>query len=328
MKNLRPIYKEEFKTFYFAKLQHLPMLYKDKKPDQRDTVSLPSFQQLLNNIERKNYWARPQPISILPQSALANDRILSRPLRFPSMLLRPRDSQQEYFEFLVHFFSTSENLFECLRKMKVQFTKCYNLSISPEKDVLVASNSTWSTREDFRRFVSEIPPDMCANISRGMYRLSHVLSKLKETRNHKNGLLKLPGMPEHPMSMVPRKIRSKVSSRKSSLKTSLKSLRTSQSALQKRVIVAKKEPKLPKKVASICSHCTIKDTPEWRKGPNGSRSLCNACGLFYSKLVKKFGTKDASAIFHFRRDSDATMDRTIPSEKNKNYILELTQRET
>lgn len=301
------------------------MPYKVKKPDHRNTVSLPSFQQLLNNIERENYWARQLPIRTLPQYALTNDRILSRPLRFPSMLHRPRNSQQECFEFLVYFFSTSENLFECLRKMKVQFTKCCNLGVSSEKDALVASNHTWSTREDFRKFVSDIPPDMCANISRGTYRLSHVLSKLKETRNHKNGLLKLPGMSERPMSLIPPKIRSKASSRKSSLKTSLKSLRTSQSPMPKGVTTAKKEPKLPK-ITAICSHCTIKDTPEWRKGPNGSRSLCNACGLFYSKLVKKFGTKDASAIFHFRRDSDAIMDRTIPSEKNKNYILELTQR--
>ncbi|KAJ1971311.1 hypothetical protein H4R35_005339 [Dimargaris xerosporica] len=28
------------------------------------------------------------------------------------------------------------------------------------------------------------------------------------------------------------------------------------------------------------------ETPEWRKGPNGPRTLCNACGLIYAKMTK------------------------------------------
>ena len=35
-----------------------------------------------------------------------------------------------------------------------------------------------------------------------------------------------------------------------------------------------------------CQHCCSQETPEWRRGPEGSRTLCNACGLFYSKLIK------------------------------------------
>ena len=31
-----------------------------------------------------------------------------------------------------------------------------------------------------------------------------------------------------------------------------------------------------------CQHCCSQETPEWRRGPEGSRTLCNACGLFYS----------------------------------------------
>ncbi|KYQ99760.1 putative GATA-binding transcription factor [Tieghemostelium lacteum] len=37
----------------------------------------------------------------------------------------------------------------------------------------------------------------------------------------------------------------------------------------------------------FCRHCGTTDTPEWRRGPDGRKSLCNACGLHYSKLVKK-----------------------------------------
>ncbi|KAJ6171166.1 hypothetical protein N7470_000233 [Penicillium chermesinum] len=37
----------------------------------------------------------------------------------------------------------------------------------------------------------------------------------------------------------------------------------------------------------ICSDCQTADSPEWRKGPNGPKTLCNACGLRWSKKEKK-----------------------------------------
>lgn len=36
-----------------------------------------------------------------------------------------------------------------------------------------------------------------------------------------------------------------------------------------------------------CHACGVKDTPEWRRGPDGCKSLCNACGLHYAKIVKR-----------------------------------------
>ncbi|KAH7109394.1 hypothetical protein B0J13DRAFT_516959 [Dactylonectria estremocensis] len=36
-----------------------------------------------------------------------------------------------------------------------------------------------------------------------------------------------------------------------------------------------------------CHRCNRIDTPEWRRGPDGARTLCNACGLRYAKLKKK-----------------------------------------
>ncbi|KAF5340873.1 hypothetical protein D9758_012151 [Tetrapyrgos nigripes] len=36
-----------------------------------------------------------------------------------------------------------------------------------------------------------------------------------------------------------------------------------------------------------CHSCNIKETPEWRRGPDGARTLCNACGLHYAKLMRK-----------------------------------------
>ncbi|KAI8370148.1 hypothetical protein EDC96DRAFT_573663 [Choanephora cucurbitarum] len=36
-----------------------------------------------------------------------------------------------------------------------------------------------------------------------------------------------------------------------------------------------------------CHSCNISETPEWRRGPDGARTLCNACGLHYAKLSRK-----------------------------------------
>jgi len=60
-----------------------------------------------------------------------------------------------------------------------------------------------------------------------------------------------------------------------------------------------------------CQHCRSTGTPEWRRGPNGERSLCNACGLFYSKLVKKYGTETAKNIMHERKSSGRASDRKV-----------------
>lgn len=58
-------------------------------------------------------------------------------------------------------------------------------------------------------------------------------------------------------------------------------------------------------VGHRCHSCNTTETPEWRRGPDGARTLCNACGLRehnfalnlygltqiyridYSKLLKK-----------------------------------------
>lgn len=37
----------------------------------------------------------------------------------------------------------------------------------------------------------------------------------------------------------------------------------------------------------FCHACGARETPEWRRGPDGCKSLCNACGLHYAKIVKR-----------------------------------------
>lgn len=38
---------------------------------------------------------------------------------------------------------------------------------------------------------------------------------------------------------------------------------------------------------SRCFSCNRTDTTEWRRGPDGARTLCNACGLHYAKVERK-----------------------------------------
>lgn len=73
-----------------------------------------------------------------------------------------------------------------------------------------------------------------------------------------------------------------------------------------------------KKSDTICSHCQLTQTPEWRRGPDGSRTLCNACGLFYLKLTKKFGFEDANMIFAYKKRHNEVQDRIVPTVHQRN----------
>jgi len=48
-----------------------------------------------------------------------------------------------------------------------------------------------------------------------------------------------------------------------------------------------------------CMNCGTKETPEWRRGPAGRNTYCNACGMRYSKQNKKkkgSGEQEASPL--------------------------------
>jgi len=68
----------------------------------------------------------------------------------------------------------------------------------------------------------------------------------------------------------------------------------SQSVNISRTTVSQKEKKREQRLKRVvkklklnpllhCQSCGTKNTPEWRKGPNGRNTLCNACGIRYSK---------------------------------------------
>jgi glutamate--cysteine ligase catalytic subunit len=52
-----------------------------------------------------------------------------------------------------------------------------------------------------------------------------------------------------------------------------------------------------------CHSCNRAETPEWRRGPDGARTLCNACGLHYAKLTRKMGTNKAIGSSNIRPKS-------------------------
>eukprot|EP00027_Filamoeba_sp_ATCC50430_P006017 CAMPEP_0168556086 /NCGR_PEP_ID=MMETSP0413-20121227/8689_1 /TAXON_ID=136452 /ORGANISM="Filamoeba nolandi, Strain NC-AS-23-1" /LENGTH=346 /DNA_ID=CAMNT_0008586997 /DNA_START=92 /DNA_END=1132 /DNA_ORIENTATION=+ len=50
---------------------------------------------------------------------------------------------------------------------------------------------------------------------------------------------------------------------------------------------AKAAPPLVGEDQLYCRACGETQTCEWRRGPDGYKSLCNACGIHYAKIVKK-----------------------------------------
>ncbi|KAI1368328.1 hypothetical protein F5Y08DRAFT_282136 [Xylaria arbuscula] len=45
----------------------------------------------------------------------------------------------------------------------------------------------------------------------------------------------------------------------------------------------------------VCTDCGTLDSPEWRKGPSGPKTLCNACGLRWAKKEKKQRSANGTA---------------------------------
>lgn len=59
----------------------------------------------------------------------------------------------------------------------------------------------------------------------------------------------------------------------------------------------------------VCLGCNATTTPEWRRGPMGPRTLCNACGLVYAKMIKK-RTKDNGQNGPAMADDDSAGEST------------------
>ncbi|KAM3428866.1 hypothetical protein MY4824_008571 [Beauveria thailandica] len=51
--------------------------------------------------------------------------------------------------------------------------------------------------------------------------------------------------------------------------------------------LGEKKKKIKVSEEYVCTDCGTLDSPEWRKGPSGPKTLCNACGLRWAKKEKK-----------------------------------------
>lgn len=58
----------------------------------------------------------------------------------------------------------------------------------------------------------------------------------------------------------------------------------------------------------VCERCLTKTTPQWRPGPNGQNTLCNACGLKWFRHEKSKGVQKADAASSALKKSDEIKD--------------------
>uniref|UniRef100_A0ACD5WB89 Uncharacterized protein n=1 Tax=Avena sativa TaxID=4498 RepID=A0ACD5WB89_AVESA len=59
-----------------------------------------------------------------------------------------------------------------------------------------------------------------------------------------------------------------------------------------------------------CTHCRASDTPQWRAGPAGNSTLCNACGIRY-KMGKLFPEYRPSNSPEFRSNEHSNRHRNV-----------------
>jgi len=86
-------------------------------------------------------------------------------------------------------------------------------------------------------------------------------------------------------------------------------------------------PKTNIKIAATfqhkCCFCGRTDTPEWRRGPDGRRTLCNACGLIYKKRNKMLSEKNLPnlASAQFLEEIDSASFPCLPQQTRSQITL-------
>ncbi|EFA80915.1 putative GATA-binding transcription factor [Heterostelium album PN500] len=85
----------------------------------------------------------------------------------------------------------------------------------------------------------------------------------------------------------------------------------------------------PKSKGNYCFFCGTMETPEWRKGPGGHKTLCNACGLHYAKNIKKESVKNSqqnpsestSCQSMNRKTTTTTIRDVLTSSSSSKYLI-------
>lgn len=86
--------------------------------------------------------------------------------------------------------------------------------------------------------------------------------------------------------------------------------------------------------SGACHSCGTTQTPEWRRGPDGARTLCNACGLHFAKLVrkrkavteaqKKTGDANSQGYTVVEQNASSALD-TLVEESTKRHSLSINR---
>lgn len=76
--------------------------------------------------------------------------------------------------------------------------------------------------------------------------------------------------------------------------------------------LADKKKKLKVADEYVCTDCGTLDSPEWRKGPSGPKTLCNACGLRWAKKEKRIMQKTSPGGNSGPASSHATVTQGTP----------------
>ena len=62
----------------------------------------------------------------------------------------------------------------------------------------------------------------------------------------------------------------------------------------------------------VCTDCGTLDSPEWRKGPNGPKTLCNACGRKLNMNIRVLQTDKATVRWAKKEKKERTVPKTHP----------------
>lgn len=233
--------------------------------------------------------------------------------------------EEDALNFLAWFFSGNVSLNECFQQMRhhlleASITDYSNLGIAREEILLgkdYRSALLGMSRSNFKKWVTGIPDIMYQNIASSLGQFVDVLHELRIMKY--NYLIeeavddadKQPGC-----NRLPHQERRCAHEDK----PVIVDLRKPDCSLSVQPKGIRKPPIRQMDVA--CKHCSTIDTPEWRRGPDGSRTLCNACGLFFSKLVKKYGYDRAVLILKYRKIRGSFSDRTVPTSQKLLAIVQ------
>ncbi|KAK1284087.1 GATA transcription factor 4 [Acorus calamus] len=68
-----------------------------------------------------------------------------------------------------------------------------------------------------------------------------------------------------------------------------------------------------------CTHCEVEETPQWRAGPYGPKTLCNACGVRYKsgRLVPEYRPANSPT---FSSEKHSNSHRKILAMRRKNGV--------